>query len=135
MTRCRKKVALMVPVLAWGATLAASAAHAAGNCTVAGPQLQMHQSTGYDVTVDANGAALGPTAVVSTAEQTSPGSITGGIEGRTVDFVVTFAGTKAYVHFTGTVSNDGTAHGTSSGTAVPLKLDAGSWDSTTRFTC
>ena len=94
-----------------------------------------HQSTGYDVTVDASGAALGPTALVRTPELTSPGNVTGGISGRTVDFTINWSGSKAYVHFTGTVGNDGVAHGTSTGTGTPVKLDPGPWDSVTQLTC
>ena len=118
-----------------GGFLAVPAAHANANCTVPGGHLDLHQSTGYDVTVDANGAALGPGAVVRTPQGTSQGNITGGINGRTVDFTINFSGTKAYVHFTGTVGPDGVAHGTSTGTGTPVKLDAGAWDSITRLTC
>jgi hypothetical protein len=95
----------------------------------------LHHSTGYDVTVDASGASLGPTALVRTPQITSQGNLTGGINGRTVDFTINWSGTKAYVHFTGTVGNDGIAHGTSTGLGTPVKLDPGPWDSITRLTC
>ncbi len=98
--------------IASGGSLAVSTAHADPNCTVPGAHLDLHQSTGYDVTVDASGAALGPTALVRTPELTSPGNVTGGISGRTVDFTINWSGSKAYVHFTGTVGNDGVARGT-----------------------
>jgi hypothetical protein len=114
---------------------AAPIAHSGPNCTVAGTHLDLHQSTGFDVSVDASGATLGPGVLVRTPQQNSQGNITGGINGRTIDFVITWFGTKAYDHFTGTVGNDGVAHGTSTGTGVPIKLDPGSWDSITRFTC
>ncbi|HYB34498.1 MAG TPA: hypothetical protein VEF72_00960 [Mycobacterium sp.] len=118
-----------------GGLLAVPTAHAGANCMVPGPYLDLHQSTGYFVTVDASGASLGPTALVRTPQQTSPGNVTGGINGRSVDFTINWSGTKAYVHFTGTVGNDGVAHGTSTGTGTPVELDPGSWDSTTRLTC
>jgi hypothetical protein len=121
--------------IASGGCLAVPTAHAGANCTVPGAHLDLHQSTGYDVSVDANGASLGPTARIRTPQTTSPGNITGGINGRSIDFTINFSGTKAYVHFTGTVGSDGVAHGTSTGTGTPIKLDPGSWDSVTRLTC
>ena len=121
--------------IASGGFLAVPTAHANANCTVPGAHLDLHQSTGYDVTVDASGASLGPTASVRTPQVTSQGNVTGGINGRTVDFTINWSGTKAYVHFIGTVGNDGVAHGTSTGIGTPVKLDAGPWDSTTRLTC
>src|SRR6201993_3171700 len=117
--------------IASGGFLAVSTAHADANCTVPGAHLDLHQSTGYDVTVDATGAALGPTALVRTPQLTSPGNVTGGISSRTVDFTINWSGSKAYVHFTGTVGNDGVAHGTSNGIGTPVKLDPGPWDSIT----
>ncbi len=115
--------------------LALPTAYANANCTVPAGQLNLHHSTGYDVTVDAGGGALGPTALVRTSQGTSQGNITGGINGRTVDFTITWSGSKAYVHFTGTVGSDGVAHGTSTGIGTPVKLDPGPWDSITRLTC
>lgn len=133
---------LFSPALGIAALAAASGglcpvptAHAAPDCTVPGAHLDLHQSTGYDVTVDAKGAALGPGALVRTPQQSSPTSVTGGIKGRNVDFTINWSGTKAYVHFTGTVGPDGLAHGTSTAMGKPMKLDAGPWDSTTRLTC
>jgi hypothetical protein len=121
--------------MALGGFVAVSTAHADANCTVPGAHLDLHQSTGYDVTVDASGAVLGPTALIRTPQLTSPGNVTGGINGRTVDFTINWSGSKAYVHFTGTVGNDGVAHGTSTGVGTPVKLDPGPWDSITRLTC
>lgn len=115
--------------------VAAPIAHSGPNCTVVGAHLDLHQSTGFDVSVDASGATLGPGVLVRTPQQNSQGNITGGINGRTIDFMITWLGTKAYDHFTGTVGNDGVAHGTSTGTGVPINLDPGSWDSITRLTC
>ena len=113
----------------------APTAHAVANCAVPGPHLDLRHSTGYDVTVDASGASLGPTAVVRTAKGNSAGTVTGGISGRVVDFTLNWPGTKAYVRYTGTVGNDGVAHGTSSSIASPVSLDAGPWDSVTHLTC
>jgi hypothetical protein len=121
--------------IASGGIFAAPTAHADVNCTVPGAHLDIHHSTGYDVTVDASGASLGPTALVRTPQMNSQGNATGGINGRTVDFTINWLGTKAYVHFTGTVGNDGVAHGTSTAIGNPVKLDPGSWDSITRLTC
>jgi hypothetical protein len=108
--------------IAAGGFLAVPTAHAGPNCTVTGAQMDLHQSTGYDVTVDASGAALGPTALVRTPQVTSQGNVTGGINGRTIDFTINWSGSKAYVHFTGTVGDDGVAHGTSTGIGTPVKL-------------
>jgi hypothetical protein len=115
--------------------LVAPIAHGGPDCTVAGAHLDLHQSSGFDVSVDASGATLGPGVLVRTPQQNSQGNITGGISGHTIDFTITWFGTKAYDHFTGTVGGDGIAHGTSTGTGVPVKLDPGSWDSITRLTC
>jgi len=118
-----------------GVFLVTPTAHAAANCAVPGPRLDLHHISGYDVSVDANGASLGPGAVISTPQQTSRGNVSGGINGRAIDFTVNFSGTRAYDHFTGTVGNDGVAHGTSVGTQIPIGLDPGPWDSVTRLTC
>jgi hypothetical protein len=44
-------------------------------------------------------------------------------------------GSQGYIHFEGTVGHTGIAHGTASALANPVNVDAGSWDSVTRFTC
>jgi hypothetical protein len=131
----RKKLIGSTLSVAAAGFLAVPTAHANANCTVPGAHLDLHHSTGYDVTADASGASLGPTALVRTPQITSQGNVTGGINGRTVDFTINWSDTKAYVHFTGTVGNDGVAHGTSTGIGTPVKLDPGPWDSITRLTC
>ena len=118
-----------------GGVLTSPIAQAAMNCAVSGGQLNIHQSSGYDVVVDAGGTSLGPGAVIRTGGVTTNGNITGGITGNTIDFTIGFSGTKAYVHFTGTVGADGFAHGTSTGTTTPINLNAGAWDSVEPLTC
>lgn len=113
----------------------AATAHAGPNCTVPGASLEIHHSTGYDVTIAASGVSLGPTALVRSQQTTSRGNVTGGVSGRSIDFTINWFDTKAYVHFTGTIGADGFAHGTSTGTGIPVKLDPGTWDSTTALTC
>jgi hypothetical protein len=121
--------------IAAGALLAVPQAHADANCTVPGAHLTLHHSSGYDVTVDASAATLGPGAVIVTPALSSDGNVTGGIKGRTIDFTIGWYGTRAYVHFTGTVGADGIAHGTSSGIADPVSLKEGPWDSVGPLTC
>jgi hypothetical protein len=119
--------------------MAMPAAHADANCTVQGAHLNLHHSSGYDVTVDASGASLGPGAVVRVRpELSSDGNVTGGIKGRTIDFTINWHGTRAYVHFTGTVGDDGIAHGTSGEIIDPVTLSVlneGPWDSVDPLTC
>jgi hypothetical protein len=135
-----KKVAwstlgVVAAVVGFGGFLAVPTAHGYADCTVPGAQLDLHHSSGYELTVDASGASLGPGALVRSNGSSSQASATGGIKGRSVDFRIAWQGTKAYVRFTGTVGDDGVAHGTSSGIAQPIELAAGPWDSGTRFTC
>ncbi|WP_142281165.1 hypothetical protein [Mycobacterium palustre] len=123
--------------IASGQVLATSTAHAdPNNCTVPAAHLDLHHSSGYDVAVKALVATLGPTATVRVnPDLTSVGNASGGINLRTVDFVITWTGTRNVVHFTGTVDNNGVAHGTSTGLTYPVKLDPGPWDSATRLAC
>ncbi|HTX97977.1 MAG TPA: hypothetical protein VME67_25990 [Mycobacterium sp.] len=144
MKRNRKKpigaVLGVVPAAIVSGFLPVSTAHADANCTVPGSQLNIHHSSGYDVTVDASGASLGPAATIHvTPELSSDANVTaGGIKGRNIDFNIGWYGTKAMIHFTGTVGDDGIAHGTSGEIIDPVTrhvLNQGPWDSTTRLTC
>jgi hypothetical protein len=123
--------------IASGGVLAIPPAHAdPNNCKVPAAHLDLHHSSGYDVAVEALVATLGPTATVRVPpDLTSVGNVTGGINLRTVDFVITWSGTRDFVHFTGMVDNNGVAHGTSTGLGYPVKLDPGPWDAITRLTC
>ena len=120
-----------------GGLLAIPPAHAdPENCKVPGAYLDLHHSSGYDVSVEALVATLGPTALVRVSpDLTSVGNVTGGINLRVVDFIMIWSGTRDYVHFTGKVDQDGIAHGTSTGLGYPVRLDPGTWDSKTRLDC
>ena len=121
---------------ACGGLLAVPIAHGDPSCEVAGPQLDLHHASGYDASIDAAGASLGPGAVIHGApDQNSQGTVTGGVYGRNVEFRIAWPGTKAYVLYTGTVGDDGFAHGTSTAIANPVNLAAGPWDSTTALVC
>jgi hypothetical protein len=128
---------VMAATIASGGILAIPPAHAdPNNCRVPVAHLDLHHSSGYDVAVEALVATLGPTAMVHVGpDLTAVGNATGGINLRTVDFVITWSGTRDLVHFTGTVDSGGVAHGTSTGLTSPVKLDPGPWDSVTRLTC
>jgi hypothetical protein len=109
-------------------------ANAAANCTVPGAVLNLHDSSGYDVAVDSSGSSLGPSAVIRTPDTSFDGSVfEGGITGRAIKFNV--GNGKAYIHFEGTVGADGIAHGSSSGTAQPVVLLEGTWDSVDPLSC
>jgi hypothetical protein len=98
LTNRKKLTALALGIVAATACSglpAAPAAHAAANCTVPGARLDLRHSTGYDLTVDASGASLGPTGVVRTPRGSSPETVSGGINGRVVDFTLNWPGTKA----------------------------------------
>lgn len=119
------------------AVAAAPVAHAEATCTVPGPHLTLHQSNGYDIVVSANGAALGPSGLArANPEMATYGNVSGGINGRTIDFTIAWSDNKGTAHFTGTVGDDGVAHGTSSGPSVPVNMwNPGSWDSVGALTC
>jgi hypothetical protein len=128
---------LAAAAIASGGMLAIPIAHAdPNNCKVPAAHLDIHHSSGYDVAVEALVATLGPTAMVRVSpDVTSLGNASGGINLRTVDFIITWTGTRDFVHFTGMVDNNGLAHGTSTGLTYPVKLDPGPWDAMTRLTC
>src|SRR4051812_11520050 len=70
---------VVAAAVASGGFLAVPTARADASCTVPGSRLDLHHSSGYDASIDANGATLGPTAVIRVAPaQTSQGSVTGG---------------------------------------------------------
>jgi hypothetical protein len=119
------------------ALMVAPCAHAAEDCSVVGPVLELHHGGGYDIAVDAEGSSLGPAVLVRTPEATSLGNITSGseISGRSIDFTLGWPGTLAYVHYTGIVDRDGIARGTSTDTMVPINLQAGPWHSMTPLAC
>jgi hypothetical protein len=122
--------------IAAGGILAVPAAHADSSCAVEGEHLNLHHSSGYDVTLDASGASLGPGAVIRVAPGlASDGNVSGGIDGRTIDFRISWYGTKSYVYFTGTVGGDGIAHGTSTAITDPVGLNEGPWDSVDSLAC
>lgn len=118
--------------------LTVPAAHAAG-CGVPGENLTLFQPDGmYTVTVNANGSALGPgaVAVIPGGEIGTYGNVSGGIQGRKIDFTITWDNNKGAAHFTGTVGDDGVAHGTSTGPSVPINLwNPGAWNSVGPLTC
>jgi hypothetical protein len=120
-----------------GAIVAVPAAQAEPTCTVPGPHLTLHQANGYDIVVSANGATLGPTGLArANPEMATYGDVSGGIQGRTINFTITWSDNKGTAHFTGTVGDDGVAHGTSSGPSVPVNLwNPGPWDSVGALTC
>jgi hypothetical protein len=149
LTITQKLVGAAATAVAAGGFLAVPAAHADTTCTVPGSArtgwpLYLHQTNGYDLTIqaDAGGSKLGPSgSVVFTNEQGSreqgaSGSVSGAIAGRAIDFTITWENNQGQAHFTGTVGDDGIAHGTSTGPPVPDNLwEPGQWGSTNRLTC
>jgi hypothetical protein len=132
----RKLLGAAAVVFAAGGFLAVPA-HADATCTVPGQYLNLHQSNGYDIVVSANGATLGPTGLArATPELATYGDVSGGIQGRNIDFTITWSDNKGQAHFTGTVGDDGVAHGTSTGPSIPVNLwNPGPWDSDGPLTC
>lgn len=116
-------------------------AHAEPSCTVNGDYLRLNQNFGpyvTTVTVNAKGSSLGPGVVTVPPSGTNGtyGSASGSINGRNIDFVVTWNDNKGTAHFTGTVGDDGTARGNSTGTPIPINLwNPGPWVSSTPLTC
>lgn len=109
------------------------------SCTVPGQYLNLFQPDGnYKLFISANGSALGPRglAVVPGGAIGTYGNVRGGIQGRNVDFTITWDDNQGQAHFTGTVGDNGVAHGASSGPSVPINLwNPGPWDSTDPLTC
>ena len=117
-----------------GGFLATPAAHADTSCTVNGEYLRLQQHEGnYTTTtsVNANGSALGPGVVTVPPSGTNGtyGTASGSINGRAINVHITWSDNKGTADFTGTVGNDGIAHGTSTGTPIPINLwNPGPWD-------
>jgi hypothetical protein len=134
-THLKAALAAAAGAIAASGLVALPAAHAGPDCTVPGPSLDLHHASGYDVTVDVRGASIGPTAVVRSPGRITNWNATGSVRGQAMDFTLTAVGSKAYVHYIGTVGGDGVAHGTSTEIGSPVVLAAGPWNSVTHFTC
>jgi hypothetical protein len=134
-TTTRKLTTVAVTATAIGATgfLAMPVAHAA-SCTVVGEYLRLQQHFGnYTTTtsVNAKGSALGPGVVTVPPSGTNPtyGTASGSINGRDINVHIVWADNKGTADFTGTIGDDGIAHGNSTGTPIPIHLwDPGPWD-------
>ncbi len=109
----------------------------ADSCTVNGGELHIQQPVGHDVDVQANGSTLGPGVVVSTfGINPVYGNATGSVEGTTVNFVIDWNDNQGTAIYSGTVGDDGFAHGNSTGNVVPINLwNPGPWDSTNTLNC
>lgn len=141
------KSQLFVAAAAIGAAgfVAVPAAHADVTCTVPGEYLYLNQGPRPDigfghqaeVIVNANGATLGPGGMATVGpELATYGNASGSIQGRTIDFTITWDDTRTQAHFTGTVGDDGIAHGISTGESVPINLwNPGPWDSQGPLNC
>jgi hypothetical protein len=120
--------------------LATPEAHA-DSCTVDGDNLRLEQHNGNyttTVTVNANGSAFGPGVVVVPPSGTNPtyGSASGSINGRNIDIAVTWNDNTGNAHVTGTIGDDGVAHGSSTGTPIPINLwNPGPWVSGAPLKC
>lgn len=126
-----------IAMLSAGGLLVATPAHAV-NCTVNGGYLNLdHDFPRHGFSVQANGSALGPGAVVST-NGINPiyGKATGSIAGNTIDFIVDWNDNQGQAHYTGTIGPDGIAKGTATGNVVPINLwNPGTWTSTAPLNC
>lgn len=132
-------VCLAGAVVAAASFLAVPAAHAVAGCTVPGDYLRLFQPDGgYTLSIKANGSALGPgaVAVIPGGEIGTYGNVSGGIQGRNIDFTITWDNNKGTAHFTGSVGDDGVAHGSATGPSVPINLwNPGPWNSDGALTC
>jgi hypothetical protein len=138
LTTTQKLLGAATTVIGVAAFLAMPAAHADTSCTVPGAYLDLFQPDGqHKVSVQANGSNLGPGAVVSTfGVNPVYGKASGSIAGRTVDFIITWDDNKGTAVYRGTVGDDGVAHGTATGSVIPINLwNPGNWDSTGPLTC
>ncbi|MDQ8732841.1 SH3 domain-containing protein [Bradyrhizobium sp. LHD-71] len=126
-----------------GGFLAVPGALAAEVCTVPGEYLNLNLGPKPDMSyhknaiISANGSTLGPTALVKASVEIGIyGNVSGGIQGRAIDFTITWHDTMTQARFTGTVGTDGVARGTSTGPTVPINLwEAGPWESAGPLTC
>ncbi|PEG35292.1 hypothetical protein CQY20_22230 [Mycolicibacterium agri] len=119
------------------AVAGAKEASAETTCTVTGQYFNLHQDNGYDLVISANGSTLGPTGLARANPQTAVyGDVKGGINGRLVDFTITWSDNKGQAHFTGAVGDDGIAKGNSTGPSVPINLwNPGPWTSNEPLNC
>jgi len=103
----------------------------------------VHPNYTYTVTVNANGSNLAGNVFSTVAGQDGvTGNASGSIAGNTVDFIITWnpADGGGTAHFSGTVGNDGFAHGTATGASAHdlnknLEFEPGPWESVAPLTC
>jgi hypothetical protein len=106
----------------------------ADSCAVNGDYLRLQQHEGpYTTTtsVNAKGSALGPGVVTVPPSGTNGtyGKASGSINGRAISVHIIWDDNKGTADFTGTIGDDGIAHGTSTGTPIPINLwNPGPWD-------
>ncbi len=98
----------------------------------------LKQSNGATVNFTSNTqAATGPafaTGTGGTTDGDSDGAVSGGVQGRHLDFTISwYAGEDAKGHYTGDVDDAGFAHGTTVDVTDPSS--AATWDSTVPLAC
>jgi hypothetical protein len=96
----------------------------------------LQQSNGAVVRFNSSGPVASGTAVATVGADNLTGPVTGGVQGRNVDFTINWNTTvferESRGHYTGSVGNDGFAHGNTvdeKGTAAAF------WDSTVPLVC
>jgi hypothetical protein len=95
----------------------------------------LRQSNGFRVEFSSRGpAATGRATATGGNGATMGGNVSGGIQGRSVDFTIRWDGGGATGHYTGFIGDDDFVHGGTSVDEVTPSSRA-SWDSTVPFAC
>lgn len=95
----------------------------------------LRQDNGYTVSFKSTGpAAAGHAVAIGDSGQRLEGSLSGSISGRHIEFNIRWNGPGGLGFYTGDVSNDGIAHGTTSNDAAS-RFNGARWDSTTPLAC
>lgn len=119
----------------------APTAHADGSCKADGEYLTLRNTalSYQSMTVQTDGSHFGP-GIASAAHGENPtyGTVSDSVltDRGFLSFTITWNDNKGMAHYAGQVGADGLAHGTADGPQIPVNLwNAGSWDSTSHFTC
>ncbi|MFD8828694.1 CAP domain-containing protein [Streptomyces sp. NPDC059605] len=84
---------------------------------------------GFGTTLMANGSSIGPQCVATTlgGESGAYGTVSGGINGSTIEFTITWDHHPGPAVHTGTVGPDGVPRGTATGPAIHNTWEPGPW--------
>ncbi len=117
--------------------LAPPAAHAERICSIPGAYMELRQANNYTIIIEAHGTTVGPRGLSrATPSQAVYGTGAGMLSDGRIAFHLEWDEPFSLATFSGTIDDQGVAHGTSEGKPVPINLwQPGTWDSTTVMNC